>query len=133
MIERCGLPRYGGVALRTVRGEVSCDVTGIRGSLKILQVATDAGRAGQIVVIVNVAIDALSRRHSVSTRQRESNRTVIEIRIQPGIGAVARGARRREASLRVVRIAGRLEVIQVAGNALGRHRLELALGCTLVA
>lgn len=39
---------------------------------------------------------------------------MIEIRIQPGIRAVARGARRGEPSLRVVGIAGRLELTQVA-------------------
>jgi hypothetical protein len=43
MIERCRRPRYRGVALRAVRGEVCGHVIGIRRALEILQVAVNAG------------------------------------------------------------------------------------------
>ncbi len=119
VVESRRLPRDSRVALRAVRGEVSRYVIGVRRSLKILQVAADTGGAGQIVVVVNVAIDALSRRNGVSASQRESYRTVIEVRVQPGVGSVADCAVRREAGLRVVGVAGRLEFIQVTRHALG--------------
>ena len=119
MVESRRLPRDSRVALRAVRWKVSRYVIRVRRSLKVFQVAADTGRAGQIVVIVNVAIDALARRNGVSASQREPDRAVIEIRIQPGVGSMADCAVRGEAGLRVVGVAGRLEFIQVTRYALG--------------
>ncbi len=133
MIKSCRLPSGRRVALRTIRREVRCDVIGIRGPLEIFQVAADAGRAGQIVIVVHVAIDALTWRNSVPSAQREPDRTVIEIRVQPCVRSMAGCAVRGEPSLRVIWIARRFEFIQVTRHALGGHRLELTLRCALMA
>ena len=66
MIKGRGCPRYGGVALRAVRREVRRDVVRVRSALEILEVTGYASRAGQVVVVVDMAIDALARRHGVS-------------------------------------------------------------------
>ena len=49
----------------------------------IFLVARVAGRAAQIVVVLDMAVGALPRRHLMRTRQRESSAAVIERRIQP--------------------------------------------------
>jgi hypothetical protein len=46
--------------------------------LKILQVAGDAGSAGQVVVVVDVAIETDARRVGVGIRQREANGVVVK-------------------------------------------------------
>lgn len=60
-------PSYGRMALRAVRREVRRNVVRVRSALEILEVTGYATRAGQVVVIVNVAIGALPRRHRMST------------------------------------------------------------------
>lgn len=57
-----------GMALRAVRREVCRGMIGIRCALEILQVTTDARRARQVVAVVDVAVDALARRHGMSAR-----------------------------------------------------------------
>ncbi len=71
VIKGCRLPGHGRVALRAIRREIRRDVTRVRRSLKIFEVTTDTGRTRQVVVIVDVAVDALPRRHSVPAAQRE--------------------------------------------------------------
>ena len=73
VIERRRLPCHGGMTLLAGLGEVGRNVVGIGRPLKILKVAGDAGCARQIVVIVDVAIDALPRRHGVPSRQGEAH------------------------------------------------------------
>ena len=54
--------------------------------LKILQVARDAGSLSQVVVVVNVAIGARARRHSMCTCQGKPSQRMIKAGIQPIIG-----------------------------------------------
>lgn len=55
----------------------------------VLLMAGDAQRARQVVIVVDVAIRALSRRDSVGTSQRETRAVVVEGSVQPGRSAVA--------------------------------------------
>jgi len=68
------------VTLLAGLGEARGDVVGILRSLVVLEVAGYAGRARQVEVVINVTIGAHPRRHSVSARQRKSDRGVVEIR-----------------------------------------------------
>jgi len=73
VVKRCRLPCNRGVALLTILREASSDVIRICRGLKILQVAGDAGRAGQVVVIVDVAIETDARGIGMRIGQREAN------------------------------------------------------------
>ncbi len=114
VIEGRRLPGDRGVALLASLGEVSRDVIGVRGPLKIFQVARYAGGAGQVVVVVDVAIHALSGRHGVSSRQGESHRRVIELGVQPVIESVTGFAGRRELAGDVIRVGSLLVILGVA-------------------
>src|SRR5271157_3631695 len=78
VIERRIQPGGRVVALITALRKVRRDVIGIRGSLVILQVAADAGRGGEVVVVVDVAIGALPRWNCVHAGQGESCEGVIK-------------------------------------------------------
>ena len=132
VIETRRCPRHRGVALLAGLRETAGHVTRVVGVLEIGQMAGDAGGARQIVVIVGVAVRTGSRRHHVRTCQRESGRIVIELRIQPVVGAVASLTSHRELARHVIRIRGAQEVGLMAGVALRRHRLEVAICPTLV-
>ena len=94
----------------------------------------DAGGVGQIVVVVDMTISALARWHRVQASQREiRHRIVIELRVQPVIGAVAGVAGYGELGGYVVGIGGSAVVGLMAGVALDRHRLKLAVGGIFVA
>jgi len=96
-------------------------VIGIRRSLEVFQVATDASRVHtrEIVVAIHVTLRALQRR--VRPRQREAGGVVIESGARPGRGAVTLLTSLREAGLHVIGIGRSLEVFQVAAHA-GRIR-----------
>ena len=47
-------------------------------SLIVLQMATDAGRRAQVVVVIYVAIGALPRWHGVQAGKREGRGIVVE-------------------------------------------------------
>ena len=132
MIEGGRLPGSRGVALLAERGKPGRYVIRIAGVLKVLLVAGIACRAGQIVVVVDVAIDASSRRVRVPARQRKARRGVIELRVQPVVGRVALVARRAEPRCLVVR-RRTLELCRVARIAHRGHDLELAVGRVFVA
>ena len=91
----------------------------IGGSLKIFQVAADAGRvrAGQVVVAVHVALGALHG--GVRAGQREAGGRVIKVRARPGRRVVALRTGLREAGLHVIRTGRALEILQVAADAGG--------------
>jgi hypothetical protein len=101
--------------------------------LKILQVARDAGSLSQVVVVVNVAIGARARRHSMCTCQGKPSQCMIKAGIQPIIGRVARLASSRKFSGYVVGILGRLQIFLMATQASRRHSGEIADCAVLVA
>ncbi len=71
------------MALVAGLGEVRRHMVWISRSLIILQVTTDAGCGRQVVVVVDVAIRALPRRHRVHAGQRESCEVVIKRGVGP--------------------------------------------------
>ena len=125
-------PGYGGMALRAVRREVCRDVVRVRSALEILEVTGDASRAGQVVVIVDVAIGALPRRHRMSTAQRESHRIVIELGIHPVIAGMAGIAAGGKFRANVIGIGGGLKIFKVTRRTGRGQRLEVAGGAALV-
>jgi len=92
-------------------------MVGIRRLLEIIQVATHAGGLTQRVVVVDMAIRALTRRHRVHPRQREAGVAVVEGRIRPVVSVVALLAGLRKACRDVIGIRRALEVRQVATHA----------------
>ena len=97
--------------------EIRRDVIRIRRALEIFQVAGHARRTRQVVVVVDVAIGALPRRHGVKSGQLKPSSAVIEDCVQPGTGAVALRAGLREIRRDVIRIRRALEILEVAGHA----------------
>ena len=89
VIECRRLPSRGVVANVASLRESTRHVVGIRGSLEILEMARNASDAGQIVVIVRVAIGASARRNCMSTRQREVDTGVVESCRRPTCGGMA--------------------------------------------
>ena len=119
-------PGHRRMALLTSRREVRCHVIRIRRPLEIFQVARNASVAAQVVVVVDVAVRTLPRRHRVTARQGKSHRRVIEFRVQPIVGPMAGIAGGRELGRDVIRICCRCEICLMAGIASRRHRLEFA-------
>lgn len=105
----------------------------ISGALVVLQVAGNACSAAQVVVVVGMAIRALPRRNGVPSAERKSYGVVIEGRIQPVIGSMTVIAGRRKHRRHMVGIACGLKILGMAGIALRRHRLKLAVRRTFVA
>jgi hypothetical protein len=66
------------VALIARLGETRGDVVRIGRPLIVLQMATDAGRRAQFVVVIYVAIGALPRWHGVQAGKREGRGIVVE-------------------------------------------------------
>ena len=89
-------------------------IYGRNGIVVILLMAGYAGRRRQVVVIVDVAIDALPRGNGMRPGKRKSSRRVVELRSRPARCAVTRIASLREPARYVVRIRSALVVLQVA-------------------
>ena len=121
------------MALRAGLGKTCGDVIRIGGALIILQVTADAGGAGQIEVVVDVAVGTLARWNGVPAGKRETRCAVIEVHAQPGIGRVAERAVGGEAAGSVVGIAGRLKIGGMTRVAIRRYGLELAGRAVLMA
>ncbi len=85
---------------------------GGRGVVVVL-VAADAGRVGDIEIVVDVAISTRARRNGVRTGQREARCRVVKRCRLPGCGVVTGFAGLRESLSRVVRIRGALVITQV--------------------
>ena len=83
VIKRGIEPGARAVALIASRREIRRHVIRIRRSLVVLLVARIARRARQVVVVVDVAIRALPRRHDMHSGQCETSRRVIELSVAP--------------------------------------------------
>lgn len=77
--------------------------------------ARHAGRASQVVVVVDVAIGALPRRNRMRAGQHKIYRGVIETGRLPTRSSVALQAIRGEVGRDVVRISRALKILKVAG------------------
>lgn len=86
------------------------DVIRIGRALEISQVARGASRGRQIVVIVDMAIDALTGRDRVHPRQRETGGVVVKRGAEPRRRAMALLAGLWEACRHMVRIGRALEI-----------------------
>ena len=100
-------------------------------TVEVRQVAGNAARQRDAVVVVLMAVGARTRRHRVHSGQREAGRRVIELGIRPEHRVVALFARRREARMRHRRRRA-IEVGLVTRNT-GRHRdvvvvIDVAVG-----
>ena len=111
VIEGCRLPTRGVVTNVASLRKSAGDMVGTRSALEVLQVAGHAGRAGQVVVIVDVAVGAGSRWHRMQAGQRETGGVVIKRGIQPGARAMALLAGLREIRADVIRIGRALKVL----------------------
>lgn len=112
-------------------GESLLHVIWIVRVLVVLQMARDAGRLSQVVIIVDMAIAALARRYCMRSGQRKIRLGVIEVCV-PAVGRVARIASLGEAQRHVVGVLRALEVRLVAADAIRGHRVELAQRSRLV-
>src|ERR1019366_2535988 len=83
----------------------------------VFLVARYAGGAGQVVVVVHVAVGALPRWNRVRSGQHEAGAVVIERGVEPGRSAVARIASLRKIRRDVIGTGRSLVVLQVAGYA----------------
>ena len=117
VIKRGIQPGAGAMALLAGLRKIRVDVVGIGRALEVLQMTGHAGRAGQVVVIVNVAIGACARRDRVQAGEREPGGVVIKCGIQPTASGMTLLAGLRKIRVDVVGIGRALEVLQVTGHA----------------
>jgi len=131
VIKGCGCPGCGRVALLTGLREIRLHMVRLCRTLEILQVAAHARRvrAGQVVVIVHVALRTLHRR--MRTSQREPSAVVIECRVLPRRSVVALLAGLRKPRLHVIGIGSSVEVLDVARRAVRRCAHILSVHVTL--
>lgn len=117
VIERGVGPAHGVVAGRARRRESHRNVVHWRGRrVVVVLVARHAGRAGEVVIVVDMTVSALPRRGGMRTGQGESSAVVVEGCIQPRSRVVALAAGLRKIRRHVIRVGRALEVFQVTGN-----------------
>ena len=88
---------------------------GFSRAVVVIQVAGHAGRAGKVVIVIDVTLRALQR--SVRSGERKAGVVVIERGIRPGDGVVALVAGLRETLLHVARVIGVIEIGEVTTDA----------------
>jgi len=133
VIKRCRLPSAGVVARLAGLREASSDVIRIRRALKIAQVARDTGCRREVVVVVDVAVEADAWRIGVGVCQRKAYRRMVKRRGLPGTGVVARLASLREPSSDVIWIRRPLEIAQVATHAGGARQVVVVVDVAIEA
>lgn len=104
-------------------------MVGIGRAAEVTQVASNAGRAIQTVVSVDVTLRALQ--WNMGSGQRESGGGVIERCARPGDSCVAGVTSRRETCLGVVGVGGALVVLHVAGRAQATGQAVVPVHVTL--
>lgn len=87
----------------------------------------------QVVIVVDVAVGTLPRRHNVGTSQREASAVVIEARIQPRRRVVALIARLRKVGRDVAGIRRPLVILQVARHARRSGEIVIVVDVTIAA
>ena len=118
MVEGRISPEHGVVAGFARGREARCNVIHWRGRVVVIGLMARHTRgAGQVVVIVDVAIRTLPRRGRVRPGQREPRAVVVERRVQPGRGAMALVASLGEVCRHVIGGRRALVVLQVTGDA----------------
>ena len=123
-------PVAGVVALVARLREIRGDMVRIGGALVVLEVATHARGAVQVVVIVDMAIGASPRWNGMQPGERESSAGVVERGVHPIAGVMALIACLREVCRHVVRIGGSVVVRQMAAHAGARRAGKLAVHVT---
>ena len=113
VVESCARPRCGVVALLAGLRKPSLHVVRVRGRLKIFQVTRDAGTDRDVVVVMDVAIGTLPRRHSVRSGQREAGLGMIERSGLPRRSRMALFTGLRKSTLHVVGVDRRLKIFEM--------------------
>ena len=131
VVERGGLPGRGTVADIALLGESAGHVVRIRGAIVVLQMATDAGHAGQVEVPVFVTVGTLQ--FGVRASQREAGLGMVERSGLPGGGAVAGCAIGRKSAGHVIGVARAVVVLHVARRAGGTCQIEIVGGVAVAA
>ncbi len=106
------------------RGDSCLDMIGVRGAVKIFDVARNA--IGRRIGEVAADVAQIARNIDVRPCEWEHSLAVIECRGRPGNCCVARGASCRNACLRMMRVRGAIVILDVARGAVGRRAVELA-------
>ena len=105
------------MAQRTVLGQSRRLMRRAVGAIEIVQMTIDTCPARKTVIAIDVALCALQA--GMCAGERESGRSVIELRAQPLHRVVTTGAILREIGRFMVGIVGRIVVVQMARDAGG--------------
>ena len=121
-------PKHRVMAALARRREVGSHVVHrSEGRVVVGLMAAHAGRSGDVVVVIDVTVRALTRRHGVRSAQREPSGAVVEGCIQPTGRVVTLLTGLREIRRHVIRIRRALEIFQVAGHARGARQVVIAV------